>query len=70
MSNESSSNTVGNLLWFIFNLVTAIIGYHIHNSIFFSIIDFIFSPIVWTKWLCFQEVNLTIIHDAFAFFLK
>jgi hypothetical protein len=54
----------------IFTLPTAMIGYHIHNSIFWAIIDFIFWPIVWIKWLILQEVNLTIIKETFNFLLQ
>jgi hypothetical protein len=51
-------------------LITAMIGHTIHNSIFWSIIDFIFWPIAWVKWLIMQEVNLSIIKETFSFFLK
>jgi hypothetical protein len=54
----------------IFQIPTAMIGYHMHGSIFWAIMDFIFWPIVWAKWLILQEVNLTIIKDTFSFFLQ
>jgi|APCry1669188879_1035177.scaffolds.fasta_scaffold08855_5 hypothetical protein len=54
----------------IFSLMTAMIGYHIHDSIFWSIIDFIFSPLAWMKWIIFHEVNITIIKETFSFFLQ
>jgi len=58
------------LLWVIFDIATAMIGYRIHGSIFWSIMDFIFSPLAWIKWFIFQEVNLTIIKETFSFFFK
>lgn len=58
------------IFWFFFALATAIIGFHIHHSIFFSIIDYIFAPFVWIKWVIFQEVNMTIIKASFAWFMK
>lgn len=51
-------------------LATAIIGKEIHGSIFWAIVDFFFAPLVWLKWLICEEVNITIIKSAFAFFLK
>jgi len=48
--------------------ITAIIGYHIHQSVFFTIMDFLFWGIVWIKWLIFHEVTLSIIKSAFAWF--
>ena len=54
----------------IFTLPTAMIGYHIHGSVFWAIIDFIFWPLAWAKWLILQQVNLTIIKETFSFFLQ
>jgi hypothetical protein len=54
----------------IFSLPTAMIGYQIHSSGFWAIMDFIFWPLAWIKWFIFHEVNLTIIKSAFDWFLK
>jgi hypothetical protein len=54
----------------IIGLLTAMIGHTIHNSTFWSIMDFFFWPFVWIKWFILQEVNLTIIKQTFEFFLK
>jgi len=54
----------------LFCLPTAVIGYHIHSSIFWAIIDFIFWPIVWIKWVICHDVTLSIIKDAFSWFLQ
>jgi hypothetical protein len=73
MSNKEQKNTVTyrfGCLHQIFGILTAMIGYNIHHSIFWSIIDFIFSPLVWCKWLICQEVNMSIIKKTFEFFLK
>lgn len=56
------------LFYVIFALCTATIGYHIHNSVFWSIMDFFFSPLAWLKWIICHEVNITIIKQAFAWF--
>ncbi len=71
MSNETTQSfTIGRLLFIIIAIATAIIGYHIHGSIFWAIVDWIFWPIAWLKWLICQEVNMTIIRGAFEFFTK
>lgn len=57
------------LINIIIAISTAIIGYEIHNSIFWSIIDLVFWPIAWLKWMVCHEVNMTIIKSAFDFFL-
>jgi hypothetical protein len=57
-------------IYLIFALCTAMIGYTIHGSLFWAIVDFFFSPIAWCKWLICHEVNMTIIHQTFDFFLK
>lgn len=66
----SNNNTIGGVLYTIFSIATAMIGYTIHGSIFFSIVDFFLPPLVWCKWLIFHEVNLTIISQTFSFFLQ
>jgi len=58
------------LIYILFCLVTSMVGYHIHHSIFWSIMDWIFAPFAWCKWLIMQQVNMTIIHETFAFFFK
>lgn len=57
-------------LYVIFCICTAMIGYNIHHSLFWAIVDFFFTPIIWCKWLICQEVSLTIIKSTFVFFFK
>lgn len=59
--------TLPNIL---FSLPTAMIGYQIHSSVFWAIMDFLFWPLAWCKWLICQEVNMSIIKETFNFFLK
>ena len=54
--------------WIFVGILTALIGYQIHHSFFWSVMDYLFSPFAWIKWFIFQEVNLTIIKSAFSFF--
>lgn len=48
--------------------LTAMIGHTIHHSIFWSVVDFIFAPIVWIKWLICHEVTWKIIQNTFTWF--
>ena len=57
-------------IYLLFCVCTGIIGYHKHHDIFWAIIDSIFSPIAWIKWLIYEEVNITLIKHSFEFFLK
>lgn len=70
MSDNSNGGLLGRLIWVACAIATAIIGHEIHGSIFWSIVDFFFMPLAWLKWLICQEVNLTIIKEAFAFFFQ
>lgn len=70
-SNSSSSNSgCGCSVYVIPSLITSMIGYHIHGSVFWSIMDFIFWPITWVKWIIFHEVTLTIIKETFTWFFQ
>jgi len=63
-------NYLGRLIYIAFSLATAIIGNNIHGSTFWSVMDFLFSPIAWLKWAICKEVNLTIIKSSFEWFLQ
>ncbi len=55
------------LIYFLICVATAMIGYQIHHSVFWSVINFIFTPISWLVWLVCHDVNLTLIKQTFAF---
>ena len=55
---------------FLICLFTAMVGYKIHQSLFWAIVNFFFAPISWIKWLICREVNLTVIKETFNFILK
>jgi hypothetical protein len=65
-----------NIMYFIFCLLTGIIGYNVNvrlgSSIplFWACMDFLFSPIAWSKWLICQDINITIIKESFSFFFQ
>jgi hypothetical protein len=54
-------------LYIILCTATAMIGYTIHGSLFWSVMNFIFCPISWAKWLICKEVSLSVIKQTFAF---
>lgn len=58
------------LLYALFCVCTAIIGYKIHGSLFWAIVNFFLAPISWFGWLVCQDVNITIIKESFSFFFK
>ncbi len=59
-----------NPFYLIFSLITSMIGYHIHGSIGWAIIDWIFAPLVWIKWIICHDVTLQIIKDTFSWFFN
>jgi hypothetical protein len=59
-----------NGLYLILGVITAIIGYNMHHSIFWAIMDCIFFPFAWAKWLLMKQITLTIIKSSFGFFFK
>ncbi len=65
----------GSTLGFLFATCTSIIGYHVNTHLgsicpgIWAFFDFFLAPFAWLKWLVFGQVNLTIIKEAFSFFL-
>lgn len=55
-------------IYLIIAVITAMIGYQIHGSIGWSIVDFFCWPIAWIKWLICQECTLSVIKAAFSWF--
>lgn len=70
MSEKTNINVSTNIFGWLFCTATAMIGYHIHGSFFWGVMDFLFAPFAWIKWFCYEEVNMTIIKETFSFFLK
>jgi len=56
------------LLYTTFSVLTAMVGYTIHGSIFWSVIDFFFTPIAIIKWLICHELTLSVIKETFTWF--
>lgn len=62
--------TIDNLVYFMFCVITAMIGHTIHQSDFWAVMDFLFAPFAWFKWFICQEVNISIIKETFSWFFK
>lgn len=56
------------LMYSIFCFLTAMIGYTIHGSFGWAIMDFFFAPIAWAYWLITHQVTLSIIKGTFNWF--
>lgn len=55
------------LMMLVINTMIAMIGYTIHGSLFWSVVDFLFSPIALVKWLICHEITLAIVQQTFSF---
>lgn len=60
----------GGVFYVIFCLLTAAVGMEIHGSKFLAVIDFLFAPLAWLKWVIYKEVCLSLIWNAVEFFFK
>lgn len=58
------------LLLTLFSVFTAIIGVELHTLNIWTVIDFIFAPIVFIYWLLTHQVTIQIIKDSFDFLYK
>lgn len=54
----------------IFLIATAMVGYSIHHSLFWSVMDFFFAPFAWIKWLVCRQVTWSIIKHTFDWFFQ
>jgi len=58
---------LGAVLYIIFSVCTAMVGYTIHGSVFWSVVDFLFTIIAIAKWLIFHELTLSVVKETFRF---
>lgn len=77
MNNNSITEiTFGKIVLTVFSIFTAFVAYEVnanaHSSwpTFWSIVDFFIPFFAWIKWFIYEEVSMSVIRDAFAFFLK
>lgn len=61
---------LGQAIYLTFSVCVAMIGYTIHGNMFYSILDFVFTPVAVIYWLIDKDLNLTVIKHTFEFFLK
>jgi len=71
-TDKTTSNTpaIYGAFWLLMAIATAMIGHRVNDSLFWAIVDFFFWPLAWAKWLICQQVNISIIRETFAFFLR
>jgi hypothetical protein len=68
-SNLDGGGIKMKLIYFFFSIAVAMVGYTIHGSVFWSVVDFFFPLFASAKWLIYEEVTLEIIKETFAFFM-
>lgn len=51
----------------LFDVVIGMIGYTINGSIFWAIVDAIFSPLALIKWLVCHQLTLAVLRETFSF---
>lgn len=56
-------------IYLIGGFLTSMVGWQMHHSVPWTIVDFIFWIFAWLKWIICQEITLTILKKAFAWFL-
>lgn len=56
------------LIYTLICTASAMIGYTIHGSIFYAIINFIFAPISIVYWLISHQLTFEVIKETFKFF--
>jgi len=61
---------ITSLIYLLFGIVTSVVGYAIHHSVVWAIVDYFFAPFAWAKWLICHEVSISLIQEAFSSFLK
>lgn len=63
-------NFWGRIIYFLFQIATAMIGYTIHGNLFYSFVNLCFAPLAWLYWLITHNVNMTIIQQTFSFLFQ
>lgn len=58
------------ILYISLGVIVAMIGYTIHGSFFWSVVDFFFWPIVVIYWFITHQINISVIKETFSFFFK
>lgn len=56
------------VLYMFIAVIVTMIGYTIHGSLLWSIVNYLFWPIAIVKWLICHELTLAVIKQTFAWF--
>lgn len=70
IKKQNNMNQFWKIIYVLFCIATAVVGNEIHHNAFYAICNFLFAPLSWLVWLISHDVNMTIIKDAFSFFLQ
>jgi hypothetical protein len=58
------------LIYTLFCVAVAMIGYQIHHNVLYAIFNFIFAPISFIYWLLTHQIYMSLIKETFEFFFK
>ena len=59
-----------NLVHTLLVVLTGMVAWTITDSIIWTLLDALFFPVAWAKWLICHDVNMTVLHRTFDFFLR
>ena len=68
--NKTVTYRLGSWTYIIIGLLAAMVGYTIHHSLFWSIVDFFFYPIAIIKWIICKQLTLSVLKTTFSWFFK
>ena len=61
-------NRIGGIFYLAICVAIAMVGYHIHGSIFWSIVDFFLCPLALAKWVFCHQITLSVLKATFGWF--
>lgn len=61
------SSLESKIFYSIMGVATAMVGYTIHGSMLWAIVNWFFWPLSLIVWLITKEINLTVIKTTFEF---
>lgn len=69
-TNVTVNSRFGGAITLILATLTSMVGYHIHQSLFWAVMDFLFYPFAWVKWLIYHEVSQQVLRETFSWFFS
>lgn len=59
-----------NFLHTLLMVTTGMVAWTINHSVLWALLDALFFPVAWAKWLICHDVNMTVLHRTFDFLLR